>query len=214
MMNDSHEFDENANNKGKIRSIYVVGAQCTGKTTLVKQLAAWFQQQGISPPVISEVARTVMARQRFATSDISSVPNKSLHLQHLILEAQYEAEKDALQTDTWFISDRSGLDPIAYAQRFVGLAAARQMLEQPNWVELKRRMAQSVVIVCEAGMDWLVDDGVRLMPKGREDWLRFHEEFCLLLTETNLPYYVLPSSIQDSTRRVQRVVDIWSAIIE
>ncbi|KAK8862871.1 ATP-binding protein [Apiospora arundinis] len=36
-------------------------------------------------------------------------------------------------------------------------------------------MAASLVVVCEAGVEWLTNDEDRLMPTGREEWARAHE---------------------------------------
>ncbi len=52
--------------------------------------------------------------------------------------------------------------------RYVGQDSARPLCESAEWLELRDRMAESLLIVCEAGCDWLADDGVRLMPEDRE----------------------------------------------
>ncbi|KAK3937349.1 AAA domain-containing protein [Diplogelasinospora grovesii] len=209
-----------SNGKKTPSNIYIVGAQCTGKTTLVRELQAQFQASlsreatdndiDESPQIISEVARAVLRQHRFATEDIRSSPERSLALQKLILAAQVDAEREALGKSSWFISDRSGIDPVVYARKYVGADAAREMMAQStSWLELKDRMVGSLVTVCEAGATWLMDDGVRLMPEDRGDWLQFHDMFCELLDELGLPYFVLPCKMHSLSERVQFVLSKW-----
>ena len=200
-------------------NMYVVGAQCTGKTTLVTALQAHFrahvlqspQGQSPSPPsIITEVARTVLREHKFTASDITSSPSKALSFQQLILKAQYEAETSI--TESWYISDRSGLDPIVYANRYVGSIAAEAMMGTEIWRDLRERMSRSLIIVCEAGMDWLTDDGVRLMPADRADWMAFHDLFCNSLREAGLDFAVLPRSMKDIEQRVDFVLNLHATV--
>ncbi|KAK1763799.1 AAA domain-containing protein [Phialemonium atrogriseum] len=198
----------------KIPNIYIIGAQCTGKTTLVNRLSVELYCSsavlGIDKPqIISEVARTVLKQHQFVTEDIRSFPERSLALQQLIVAAQVDAERDALSRSSWFISDRSGIDPVVYASKYVSGESAMEMQRSTGWLELKERMAESLVIVCEAGATWLKDDGVRLMPEDQEDWLQFHRMFCTLLDESRLPYCVLPCNIHSLSERAQFVLSKW-----
>ncbi len=65
---------------------------------------------------------------------------------------------------------------------------------------------EAVVIVCEAGADWLTDDGVRLMPGSREDWVGFHHFFCQCLDDWGLTYEVLPCDVTSLAERVAFVL--------
>ena len=196
-------------------NIYIIGAQCTGKTTLVAALQDHFRHQEFqssqgqlpSPPsIITEVARTVLRAHNFTASDITSSPSRSLDFQQLILKAQYEAETGVAKS--WYISDRSGLDPIIYAKRYVGLDAAELMTKTEIWGILRERMSRSLIIVCEAGMDWLTDDGVRLMPADQADWIAFHDLFCSSLQEAGLEFGVLPRTMKDIKQRVDFVLNL------
>ncbi|KAK5659402.1 hypothetical protein OQA88_603 [Cercophora sp. LCS_1] len=187
-------------------NIYIIGAQCTGKTTLVNNLASPFSS---NPPVlITEVARTVLKEHHFTAADVVD-PFRSLGLQRLILQAQVKAESEAVSDGRWFISDRSGLDPIVYARRYVG---ANTLADSEEWKELKGRMKSSLVIVCEAGegvRGWLRDDGVRLMPRDMADWVAVHRQFCALLEEQGLEYAVLPTAVGGHEERVNFVMEQW-----
>jgi predicted ATPase len=197
------------------RSIYISGAQCTGKTTLVDALGRYFDKSEnctwhghpvSRPRIIKEVAREVLREHNYTASDITSSKTRALSLQRLILEAQLRAER-TIASD-WFVSDRSGLDPLMYAKWYVGDDAARGLAESAEWAELKEHMRQSLVVLCEAG-DWLSDDGVRLMPKNRDEWIGFHDTFCAFLDEMSIRYEVLSSSIAELNDRVAFVIRSW-----
>ncbi|KAK3903256.1 AAA domain-containing protein [Staphylotrichum tortipilum] len=207
-------------------NIYIVGTQCTGKTTLVNNLRTYFTTTTTtpSPPTpypqptfITEVARTVLQTHSFTAADVRD-PARSLALQRLILAAQAAAEGDALGQATpttagrWFISDRSGADPLAYALRYVGSSGTRPLLESAEWAVLRERMRGAVVVVCEASAGvagWLRDDGVRLMPEDVEEWVGFHEMFCQFLEGEGVEFEVLPAGVGGHGERVGFVVERW-----
>lgn len=203
-------------------NIYIVGAQCTGKTTLVNALNTHFtttHSTHLNPPnpprLITEVARTVLTTHNFTAADVRT-PARSLALQQLILRAQASAERDALDQSSpegWFISDRSGADPIAYAARYVGADAARDVLvASAEWRELRGRMREAVVVVCEAGEGvegWLRDDGVRLMPVDLGEWVGFHGLFCGFLEGEGVRFEVLSAEVGGLEERVRFVLERW-----
>ncbi|EXK27326.1 hypothetical protein FOXG_02571 [Fusarium oxysporum f. sp. lycopersici 4287] len=77
------------------------------------------------PQIISEVARTVLAKHKYSAEDIQASTSRCFELQQLILEAQAEAEEEALRTSRWFISDRSGFDSLVYATRYAAPGAVQ-----------------------------------------------------------------------------------------
>ncbi|KAJ4864835.1 AAA domain-containing protein [Trichoderma breve] len=174
----------------KPKNIYIVGAQCTGKTSLVNALESSLADLfSTTPPIIvREVARS---------------------LQALILEAQFNSERDALTRNPWIISDRSGIDPIIYASRHIGSEAVKLMTSSTYWQELRDRMSQSLVFVCETVEDWLVSDGVRLMPRDVEDWKEYDNEFCRMLESAEIPYQMIPRSVKSLEDRVSFVWSRW-----
>ena len=70
------------------------------------------------------------------------------------------------------------------------------------------------IFVCEPKTDWLVDDGVRLMPENKEDWRAFHELFCAFLDNANISYIMLSCDIADLKERVRLVVQHWEGTSE
>ncbi|KAK8067362.1 hypothetical protein PG997_014109 [Apiospora hydei] len=200
------------------RNIYIIGAQSTGKSTLVDALEAHFRQNTSSslpaPTVIREVARAVLRDHNFTAQDIRDSPTRALELQRLILAAQAKAEgevknKASLTPSTpssWLISDRSAIDPVVYAWMYVGPEAAKALMESTEWRGMHDRMAGSLVVVCEAGVEWLTDDGVRLMPTGKSEWARTHEVFCQVLEEASMRYIVLPCNLGQTEERLDFVL--------
>jgi nicotinamide riboside kinase len=205
-----------AEETAQCRNVYIIGAQCTGKTTLVNNLEEKLDSSGCGQPgkqmskpiIIREVARAVLREKQFSRDDITNSPSRALQLQKYILEAQVETEKAASKSahpSPWYICDRSGLDPIAYAHVFVGEEAADDMLTSEAWQELEGRMKAGIVILCEAGCSWLVDDGTRLMPDGMEDWMRVDNAFRKLLAARQIDYTVCSRNLVSLADRVQLV---------
>ncbi|KAM0465644.1 hypothetical protein ACHAPV_001699 [Trichoderma viride] len=198
------------------KNIYIIGAQCTGKTSLVNALENAFQESpGTTPPaVVKEVARSVLKIHGFTAKDITSDPGRCLQLQTLILEAQFNTEREALVKHGWIISDRSGMDPIIYASRHIGNEAVKVMVSSDYWKELRDRMSQSLVFVCETVEAWLVSDGVRLMPRDLQDWAEYDEEFCRMLDSAEIQYQMIPRSMQNLEDRVAHVWSEWKKVVK
>ncbi len=80
------------------RSIYIVGASSTGKTTLCRAL-----EKELGMPLITEVARTVMKEKQFTRSDVATTA-----MQEAIFHAQVAAQKEALENHhlLWAIGQR------------------------------------------------------------------------------------------------------------
>jgi predicted ATPase len=168
-----------------LKNIYIVGAQCTGKTTLVNALESHFASRAAHnrPVIVREVARTVLKTHSLAATDIRSSPQSAFEMQKLMLLAQVDAERQAMTEAGWYISDRSGVDPICYALSHAGEDAANDLLATEAWAELKPRLEGGLIVVCEAGCRWLVDDGVRLMPLDQDEWMGFHVLFSVSWTD-------------------------------
>ncbi|KFA68588.1 hypothetical protein S40285_06674 [Stachybotrys chlorohalonatus IBT 40285] len=181
-----------------VPSIYIIGPQSKGKTTLVNRLRSefhnWFGNTSTDKPrIISEVARTVLVKHKFTAEDIKSSPKRCLTLQILILEAQAAAEREAL----------------GYARKYVSHDTALEIQRHPSWTEVKTRMADSLIIVCESGTSWLTDDGMRLMPDNKEAWMQLFHDFCGQLDELSLRYSVVPRIMVDLAERAEFVHAEW-----
>jgi nicotinamide riboside kinase len=197
-----------------MKNIYVIGAQSTGKTTLVDALEECLSLDNSSrngqskqPYIIREVARKVLKEKGYSRVDIETSPTRALQLQQHILEAQHNAELEATAQDTspWYISDRSGLDPIVYASIFGGAEAAETMLASEIWLEMEARMKAGVVVLCEAGCEWLIDDGTRWMPSDAEQWMRVDAAFRDMLEARGIRYDIVKKDMKGIGERVEFV---------
>ena len=188
------------------KNIFIIGAQCTGKTTIVNALKDHYTRNTDKdvpePTIITEVARTVLKDLEIDRHDIANSPGKSLQLQSAILKAQYQVETKAKESGSWYVSDRSGIDPIVYARLFVGEAAAQDLLTSPEWLTLEQNLKSGHVFLCEAGCTWLIDDGTRLMPKDAEQWEQFDQAFRKLLAQREVDYRVIPRDVRPIDERV------------
>jgi nicotinamide riboside kinase len=200
------------------KNVYIIGPQCTGKSTLVKALENAYKEAANEnrvqryaaspqPTIVQEVARTVFQKQGFTRNDLRNSKLRALQVQEYILEAQRNAESAASAdtASTWYICDRSGLDPIVYAHMYVGAAAAADMLASDTWQYLERKMKQGIVFLCEAGCSWLVDDGTRLMPSGVEEWMKTESVFREQLVARDIKYSIVPRDMGSLQERVQLV---------
>ena len=209
---DNMETDSSIGNATqKFPSIYIIGAQCTGKTTLTRALEQHFATNTTTSLfVITEIARGLLKEHNITREEIRNDPSKSADFQKAIMEAQLQQESSCQAP--FQLSDRSGLDPIVYAKRFGPTDAASGMLSSSTWTELRLRLASSVIIVCEPRQEWLEDDGTRLMPLDWQDWMETHHVFCSLLDQCGLRHSVLPASVRMLSERVSFVLDRWQAV--
>ncbi|KAE8383143.1 AAA domain-containing protein [Aspergillus bertholletiae] len=192
-------------------SIYIVGAQCTGKTTLVNGLHSALQAEGFNLHRITEVARTVLHAHKYTRDDIAGNPHSALKLQHLILSAQFEAENEDACVPV--LCDRSGIDPIAYAVKY-GPRNGRESLEQSEqWQTLKYRMFDSLVVLCPPHQGWLTDDGTRLIASSWQEWHDMHLTFCQILQENQIPFSMLPDDLELLEDRVEFVLQLWRSFL-
>ncbi|OJK00819.1 hypothetical protein ASPACDRAFT_42310 [Aspergillus aculeatus ATCC 16872] len=136
-------------------NIYLVGAHFTGKTTLVEglrthltdSLVAELCGENGSPAIINELVRDIMRTDGFTASDVRN-PTAGLELQKSTILAQHQAEEKL--KGKWYISDRSGINPIVYAEVFLGRPAAEELTKLKEWRVLRKKMKKACVIVCEA----------------------------------------------------------------
>lgn len=191
-------------------SIYIIGAQCTGKTTLVEAVEEYLGKEESQPSftVIKELARGILETASVNRDDIRAGSQKARHFQSLVLEGQFEQEFDS-HARGLILSDRSGIDPIAYATLYCSREAGKELCDKPIWVWLRSRMQGSLVVLCEPVTAWLFDDGTRLMPKDDDEWFELHKVFMELLQESNIAFEVLPATCYSKEERMAFVLEKW-----
>jgi predicted ATPase len=208
-MSTSLETLTNRSGPPKRSNLYLIGPQCSGKTTLLSALRAFYSDHdpashGINQPfIIEEVARFIIQEKGFQATDLyDSV--RGLQLQMHILLRQDQTEEQ--MKDRWFFADRSALDTLVYAKEYTGLDALKALARTEEWAKSRLRMQHATVIVCEAGnTEWLSADRVRLSYQDTSEWKALNEAFFIMLREYEIPYSVLPNAIKDLGERVALV---------
>ncbi|KAL3462794.1 AAA domain-containing protein [Aspergillus heterothallicus] len=199
------------------KSVYIIGAQCTGKTTLHHALHGDFSRKypDLQLRTVSEVARQVLREHKYSRDDLLNDPERALELQRLILVAQWKEETDTGSPTDFLLCDRSGVDPIVYAVKY-GPPQAQIILEgSSHWRYLRDRMKESLVILCPPHQEWLVDDGTRLMARSPEEWESVHFIFIQILETNGIAFQVIPKELLDLEARVDFVSRLWqSSILE
>ena len=189
--------------------VYIIGAQCTGKTTLSIAVAEAIKQQypTVKCESLNETARDTLKLHGYSRDDVRNGGERCLELQRLIMEHQIEKESIVIaQQPDVVVSDRSGLDPLVYAMIYCDESMARQLQSSPQWISVKNGLKAGTVIVCEPVQEWLRDDGTRLMPEDWKEWKTTHEQFCRLLEENDIVYKMLSSRIMDVSKRTEFVL--------
>lgn len=193
-------------------NIYLVGAHCTGKTTLVEGLrthltaslvAELCGENAGNPAIIDELVRNIMRTDGFTASDVRN-PTAGLELQKRTIIAQHQVEEKL--EGKWFISDRSGIDPIVYAEVFLGRPAAEELTKLKEWRVLREKTKKACVIICEPqNASWLSSDHVRVACNDVEEWRSIAGAFRTALQSHGIPYVTIPAGMKDLGQRVQFV---------
>jgi nicotinamide riboside kinase len=177
--------------------IYIVGAHSTGKTTL----ARWIRDRyGI--PMISEVARRVLAEMEAQLDALRSNLDLVDRYQMEVFERQIEAEENQPGA---FVSDRAfcNLAYAAHHSRILSRVAADPRLE--------RYMASvrcGVVFFLRPHPSLLVPDGVRAGLEW-EEVIRIDGMVKLLLEMFAVPYIPVESlAMQERVRLIDRVLGL------
>ena len=143
---------------------------------------------------------------------------RDIGMQRAIMDAQLEREQEArsvagLGAVRIVLSDRSAIDPVAYA---VSTAAneddarerMRALVETPAFQAALHRYLGETFILFGPVPGWLVDDGVRSMEKQGQTF----EVFRNILKELEIPYVELGEEIKDLQARVAFAKRLTNAV--
>ncbi|KNZ72228.1 hypothetical protein J132_04138, partial [Termitomyces sp. J132] len=173
----------------------------TGKTTLVGALAL---KLGLNfPAVVKEVARNIMMTQGFSRDDVNS-----LKMQHAILVAQLEREKEGRECPIQ-ICDRSAVDPIVYAVLTSNTAEEARirrnfLVNSPMFQAALEVYRQSTFLLLAPIPEWLVDDGVRLIEKQNQYFGVFKTE----LQRLGINFRIIGQDMRSQEERVVWVLGL------
>ncbi len=176
--------------------IYFVGSHATGKTTLSR-----FVSQAYDMPMISEVARSVLAEMETSFDAMRTDMDLVADYQRRVFARQVDTEK--LHAER-FVSDRA-FDNLAYAADHTTIFA--DMVEDTGFADYMKWVAGGIVFFLRPHRSLLVEDGVR----AGVDWesvVRIDGMVKLLLEMYRVNYMPIESlSMQERVRAVRFVLD-------
>jgi nicotinamide riboside kinase len=177
--------------------IYLVGAHATGKTTL----ARWVRDT-YGLPMISEVARGVLAEMEAQLAGIRTNIQLIDRYQAEVFERQIEAE--AAQPGS-FVSDRAFCN-LAYAAHHATILG--DIAGDPRLAGYMQSVRAGLVFFLRPHRELVVEDGVRA-GLAWEEVVRIDGMVKLLLEMFRVPYIPVESlSMQERVRLMERVLDL------
>jgi predicted ATPase len=175
--------------------IYFVGSHATGKTTLCRYVS---RRYGL--PMISEVARAVLAEMESSLDALRTDMDLVAEYQERVFERQVAVER---QHNGRFVSDRA-FDNLAYVAEHTTNAAA--MMNDDRFHDYMRWVSQGIVFFLRPHASLLKDDGVRAGVSW-ESVLRIDGMVKLMLEQHAISYLPLESvSMQERVRAVDFVL--------
>jgi nicotinamide riboside kinase len=153
------------------KSVFLVGASSTGKTTLCRALA-----QETSMHLVVEIARTVMKEKGFTRNDVATFA-----MQEAIFDAQVTTQKAALEKHRSIIADRSAIDPIVYAVLNSSSPEDSQfrlstlMAKISNDHKVLEQYRRSLFVLLLPVPAFVHDDGIRSLDMASEVTEKFRE---------------------------------------
>lgn len=141
-------------------SIYLVGPESTGKTTLFTALSSHLS---LSPPqLIPEVARALLHSQHWTGSE-----TQTLFHQRAILHATLEEEE---RREGTVLSDRCALDCVAYA-KLGGEDGWEELMKEVLERGAVERYRRGLVVLFEPPAEGRAEeDGARNVPRSLGEW--------------------------------------------
>jgi predicted ATPase len=177
--------------------IYLVGAHATGKTTL----ARWIRDR-YGLPMISEVARGVLAEMEAQLDALRTNVDLVNHYQAQVFERQLEAE--AAQPGA-FVSDRAFCN-LAYAAHHSTILST--IATDARLADYMRSVQQGIVFYLRPHRELVVHDGVRAGVEW-EEVVRIDGMVKLLLEMFGVSYIPVESlAMQERVRLVDRVLEL------
>src|SRR5262245_20111638 len=136
----------------KDRRVYLVGAHATGKTTLAR-----YVRDHYGLPMISEVARAVLAELETSLDRLRSDVDAVSRYQREVFFRQIEAER-AQAARGGFVSDRAFCN-LAYAANHATIMA--EVFRDPILDDYMRWVGEGIVFFLRPHRELLAADGVR-----------------------------------------------------
>ncbi|MGE0867207.1 MAG: AAA family ATPase [Kofleriaceae bacterium] len=175
--------------------IYFVGSHATGKTTLCRYVS---RRYGL--PMISEVARAVLAEMETALDTLRTDMDLVAEYQERVFARQVAVEK---LHHGRFVSDRA-FDNLAYVAEHTTNAAA--MMNDQRFRDYMRWVSEGIVFFLRPHQSLLREDGVRAGVSW-DSVLRIDGMVKLMLEQHRISYLPIESvSMQERVRAVEFVL--------
>jgi predicted ATPase len=177
--------------------IYLVGAHSTGKTTL----ARWIRDK-YGLPMISEVARGVLAEMEQHLDGLRSDLDAVDRYQNAVFERQLVAEQER---EGSFVSDRAFCN-LAYAAHHATILS--RLATDPRLERYMQSVRSGLVFFVRPHRELLTEDGYR-ESTGWEEVVRIDGMVKLMLEMFGIPYIPMDClSMQERVRLVERVLSL------
>jgi predicted ATPase len=177
--------------------IYLVGAHSTGKTTL----ARWIRDK-YGLPMISEVARGVLAEMEQHLENLRSDLDAVDRYQGAVYERQLVAEQEQKGS---FVSDRAFCN-LAYAAHHATILS--NLATDPRLERYMETVRTGLVFFVRPHRELLSEDGYR-ETTGWEEVVRIDGMVKLMLEMFGIPYIPMDClSMQERVRLVERVLSL------
>jgi nicotinamide riboside kinase len=175
--------------------IYFVGSHATGKTTMCR-----FVSRRYGLPMITEVARAVLAEQETSLDHLRTDVDAVAEYQERVFARQVAIEK---LHDARFVSDRA-FDNLAYAAEHTTVVA--DMMSDQRFRDYMTWVAQGIVFFLRPHPSLLREDGTRAGVSW-DSVLRIDGMIKLLLEQHRISYLPVESvSMQERVRAVEFVL--------
>jgi NadR type nicotinamide-nucleotide adenylyltransferase len=171
----------------RVTRIVVTGSESTGKTTLARDLAAYFGVRWVPEQARSYAERV---RRELTADDVAPIASEQI-------TAEDAAIAEAIRRgDRWLFLDTDLVSTVVYARHYYGSC--------PAWIEAEARARRGdLYLLADIDLPWL-PDGVRDRPRARE---QLHGEFRATLAEFRAEVCVVRGS---GDRRLTAALDCLS----
>jgi NadR type nicotinamide-nucleotide adenylyltransferase len=168
-----------------LRHVVVSGSECTGKSTLARQLADRYAAECV-PEFVRQFSRAMGGRLQF--SDHGPIARGQMGL-----EDEYAARAKGL-----LIHDTDLLSTVVYCRHYFGRC--------PEWIEAAATDRRAdMYLLCDIDVPW-VADGLRDRAERREE---MHQLFVDTANEFGMPWFLVSG---DEAARIDRAADLLKTI--
>jgi predicted ATPase len=180
--------------------VYLVGAHSTGKTTLARYIRDHY---GL--PMISEVARSILAEMEVSLERLRSDVDGVSRYQRQVFMRQVDAER---RMKGGFVSDRAFCNLAYMANHATNMT---EVFRDPALEEYMKTVAEGVVFFVRPHRELLHEDGVRAGVNW-EEVLTIDGMVKLFLELWGIPYVTLSAlSMQERVRTIDAVLNLKMA---